>query len=56
MVAETRLGLAMTGRGFMRRLPLGRFGLPEEVSGIALFLVSDLTSYVRFARRLSAKR
>jgi NAD(P)-dependent dehydrogenase (short-subunit alcohol dehydrogenase family) len=29
-----------------RRVPLGRLGTPEEVAGVALFLASDLSSYV----------
>jgi len=46
---EARLGLVKTGYDFMQRLPLGRFGLPEEVAGVALFLASDLASYVHGA-------
>ena len=34
--------LAMLGK----RVPLGRMGTPEEVAGVALFLASELSSYV----------
>jgi len=30
----------------LRRIPLGRFGSPEEIAGVALFLASPLASYV----------
>jgi 3-oxoacyl-[acyl-carrier protein] reductase len=31
---------------YLRAIPLGRFGTPEEVADAALFLVSDLARYV----------
>lgn len=31
---------------FVRRIPLGRGGTPEEVASVALFLASDLSSFV----------
>lgn len=31
---------------FLARIPLGRFGSPSEVVGAALFLASDLSSYI----------
>jgi len=31
---------------FAERIPLGRFGTPEEVAGLALYLASDAASYV----------
>jgi len=31
---------------FMARIPAGRLGLPEEIAGPAVFLASDLASYV----------
>ncbi len=38
------------GEAFFRmldsRVPMGRMGTPEEVAGVALFLASDLSSYV----------
>ena len=49
VVTEGKLGLMKTGWDFMQRLPLGRFGQPEEVAGVALFLASDLASYVHGA-------
>lgn len=30
----------------LKRIPLGRLGTPEEMAGVALFLASDLSSYV----------
>ena len=32
--------------GFMARIPMGRFASPDEVASVALFLGSDLSSYV----------
>jgi 3-oxoacyl-[acyl-carrier protein] reductase len=29
-----------------KEIPLGRFGTPEEVANVALFLASDLSSYM----------
>lgn len=46
---EAKVGLVKTAWDVMQRLPLGRFGLPEEVAGVALFLASDLASYVHGA-------
>ena len=31
---------------FAERIPLGRFGAPEEVAELALFLASDAAAYV----------
>jgi len=31
---------------FAERIPLGRFGAPEEVADLALFLASDAAAYV----------
>ncbi|MEP6146514.1 MAG: SDR family oxidoreductase, partial [Nisaea sp.] len=33
-------------RQFLTRIPLGRFGDPNELVGPALFLASDMSSYV----------
>jgi NAD(P)-dependent dehydrogenase (short-subunit alcohol dehydrogenase family) len=33
-------------RRMSERIPLGRFGLPEEVSGLVAFLVSDRATYI----------
>lgn len=35
-----------TREEFGRRIPMGRYGLPEEVAGAALYLLSDEASYV----------
>lgn len=40
------LGLLKTGYDFSTRLPLGRAGVPDEVALAALFLVSDMSTYV----------
>ncbi|MCX6641839.1 MAG: SDR family NAD(P)-dependent oxidoreductase [Candidatus Bathyarchaeota archaeon] len=39
-------GLAKTGYDFMSRLPMGRWGNPDEVAKAAIFLASDLSSYI----------
>jgi len=35
-----------TARGIIRRTPLGRFGLPEEVAGAAVFLASRAADFI----------
>jgi 3-oxoacyl-[acyl-carrier protein] reductase len=30
----------------LRRIPLGRFGTPEDMAGAALFLASPLSAYI----------
>lgn len=35
-----------TRQQFMRIVPLGRFGLPQDIANAALFLVSDAASYI----------
>ena len=40
------ISLAKTGIEFMSRLPMGRTGSPDEVARVALFLASDLSSYM----------
>ncbi len=39
----------LTGYDFQRRLPMRRWGDPDEVARVALFLASDLASYVNGA-------
>lgn len=46
VMTKAEFGLIKTGWDFMQRLPLGRMGKPEEVANVALFLASDLASYV----------
>lgn len=46
---KLKMGLWKTGYDFQSRLPLGRWGDPDEVARVALFLVSDLASYVQGA-------
>jgi NAD(P)-dependent dehydrogenase (short-subunit alcohol dehydrogenase family) len=43
------IGLIPTGIKFQSRLPLGRRGKPDEVACVALFLASELASYVHGA-------
>lgn len=45
-LARLKLGLLKTGYDFSTRLPLGRAGDPDEVALAALFLVSDMSSYI----------
>lgn len=35
-----------TRRAFTRTVPLGRFGVPQDIANAALFLVSDAASYI----------
>ena len=35
-----------TARGILRRTPIGRFGLPEEVAGAAVFLASRASDFI----------
>lgn len=48
-IYKLKLGLIKSGMEFKQRLPLGRFGRPDEVACIALVLASDLSSYVHGA-------
>lgn len=41
--------LVKTGYDFQNRLALGRWGHPDEVAKVALFLASDLASYIQGA-------
>lgn len=49
IVTEGKIDLLKTGYDFSQRLPLGRMGQPEEVASVALFLASDLATYVHGA-------
>jgi len=40
------IGLAKTGYDFITRIPMARFGEPDEVARATLFLASDLSSYM----------
>ncbi len=46
---KLRLDLVKTGIEFLKRVPLGRFGLPDEVARVVLVLASDIASYVNGA-------
>lgn len=50
MTRESPLGDGLRGRVLQkmieRRIPLGRFGKPDEIANVALFLASDLSKYV----------
>lgn len=48
-VQRLNVDLMKTGYEFSARLSLGRWGQPDEVATVALFLASDLASYVQGA-------
>lgn len=48
-VAGFKFSLLKTGINFKARLPMNRGGQPDEVARVALFLASDLASYVHGA-------
>ena len=45
-VVKLKFDLIKTGLDFRSRLPLGRAGQPDEVARVALFLASELSSYM----------
>jgi NAD(P)-dependent dehydrogenase (short-subunit alcohol dehydrogenase family) len=48
-ILKLNLGLIKSGIDFKTRLPLGRFGHPDEVALMALVLATELSSYVQGA-------
>jgi len=48
-ILQADLSLIRTGIEFRQRLPIGRFGKPDEVACMVLVLASDLSSYVHGA-------
>lgn len=46
-IAKLQLNLIKTGYDFKRRLALGRWGKPDEVAKVVLFLSSNLATYVQ---------
>ena len=48
-ISKMKVKLIKTGYDFQNRLALGRWGNPDEVAKVALFLCSDLASYVQRA-------
>jgi len=46
---KLNFGLMKTGLQFEMRLPVGRFGQPDDIARVALFLASELSSYVHGA-------
>jgi NAD(P)-dependent dehydrogenase (short-subunit alcohol dehydrogenase family) len=46
-ITKLKLNLLKTGYNFQSRLALGRWGKPDEVAKVVLFLCSDLASYVQ---------
>lgn len=48
-ITRFKVGLLMSGVQFKMRLPLNRGGQPDEIARTALFLASDLSSYVHGA-------
>ncbi len=46
---KLKIDIIKSGLNYLRRLPLGRLGKPDEVARVALFLASDLSSYVHGA-------
>jgi 3-oxoacyl-[acyl-carrier protein] reductase len=45
-ILKFNFGLLKTGMDFKNRLPVGRFGYPDEVALMAIVLATDLSSYV----------
>jgi NAD(P)-dependent dehydrogenase (short-subunit alcohol dehydrogenase family) len=48
-ISQFKFSLLKTGYDFKARLPMNRGGQPDEVARVALFLASDMSSYVHGA-------
>jgi len=48
-IQKLKVDLIKTGYDFQSRLAMGRWGVPDEVARVALFLASDLAVYVQGA-------
>jgi len=48
-ILNVKLDLVKSGYDFQQRLAVGRWGEPDEVAKVVLFLASDLASYVQGA-------
>ena len=48
-ILNVQLDLVKSGYDFQQRLAKGRWGEPDEVAKVVLFLSSDLASYVQGA-------
>jgi NAD(P)-dependent dehydrogenase (short-subunit alcohol dehydrogenase family) len=46
LIDEQTGDLSARGRKIMAGTPMGRFGTPDELAGAAVFLLSDMASYI----------